>query len=118
MLAIAVREGCAEYVTRLASGWHLGDRHIYAAEHEKELWEAFKLVMDEPPFSVLGWFGGDHPDYPDWPSQIGYSLGERICKSHHENATDESQAMKDLFSLYSRDDVKPMATVYEQALED
>jgi hypothetical protein len=118
MLAIAIREGCAEYVTFFASGWRLGDRHIYAAEHEKELWEAFKLVMDEPPFSVPGWFGGDHPDYPDWPSQIGYSLGERICRLHYENATDKNEAMKDLFSLYAPDDVKPMATAYEQALED
>jgi hypothetical protein len=118
MLAIAIREGCAEYVTFLASGWRLGDRHIYAAEHEKELWQAFKLVSDEPPFSVPGWFGGDHPDYPDWPSQIGYSLGERICKSHHENATDKSKAMNDLFSLYAPDDVKPIAEAYEQALED
>jgi hypothetical protein len=118
MLAIAIREGCAEYVTFLVSGWHLGDRHIYAGEHEKELWEAFKLVMDEPPFSVPGWFGGSHPDYPDWPSQIGYSLGERICRFHYENATDKREAMKDLFSLYAPDDVKPMATAYEQALED
>ena len=118
MLAIAIREGCAEYVTLLASGWRLGDRHIYAAEHEKELWEAFKLVMDEPPFSVPGWFGGNHPDYPDWPSQIGYSLGERICRFHYENATDKGEAMKDLFSLYAPDDVKPITTAYERTLED
>jgi hypothetical protein len=118
MLAVAIREGCAEYLTHRASGWNLGDRHLYAAEHEKELWEAFKLVMDEPPFSVPGWFGGSHPEHPDWPSQIGYSLGERVCKSHYENATDKSEALKDLFSLYAPDDVKPMATAYEQALED
>ena len=118
MLAIAIREGCAEYLTFLVSGWRLGDRHLYAAEHEKELWEAFKLVMDEPPFSVPGWFGGDHPEHPDWPSQIGYSLGERICKFHYENATDKSEAMKDLFSIYAPGDVKPMATAYEQALKN
>ena len=74
--------------------------------------------MDEPPFSVPGWFGGDHPEHPDWPSQIGYSLGERICKFHYENATDKSEAMKDLFSLYAPDDVKRMATAYDQALAD
>lgn len=118
MLAIAIREGCAEYLTFLVFGSHLGDRHLYAAEHEKELWESFKLVMDEPPFSVPGWFGGDHPEHPDWPSQIGYSLGERVCKFHYENAADKSEAMKDLFSLYAPEDVKPMATAYEQALKD
>ena len=118
MLAIAIREGCAEYLTHLVSGWHLGDRHIYAAEHEKELWEAFKPIMDEPPFSVPGWFGGEHPEHPDWPSQIGYSLGERICRFHHENATDKSEALTQLFSLYAPEDVKRLATAYEQALED
>jgi hypothetical protein len=118
MLAIAIREGCAEYVTLLVSGWRLGDRHIYAAEHEKELWEAFKLVMDEPPFTVPGWFGGRHPDYPDWPSQVGYSLGERICKFHYENAADKGEAMKELFSLYAPDDVKAMTIAYEQALDN
>jgi len=118
MLAIAIREGCAEYLTFLVSGWHLGDRHRYAAEHEKALWEAFKLVMDEPPFSVPGWFGGDHPEHPNWPSQIGYSLGERICKFHYENATDKNEAMNDLFSFYAPKDVKPMAIAYEQALKD
>jgi hypothetical protein len=118
MLAIAIREGCAEYLTFLASGWRLGDRHLYAAEHEKELWDAFQLIMDKPPFSVPGWFGGEHPEHPEWPSQIGYSLGERICKFHYENATDKSAAIKDLFSLYTPDDVKPMATAYQQALEE
>jgi len=118
MLAIAVREGCAEYLTLSASGWHLGARHLYAAAHEKELWEAFKLVMDEPPFSVPGWFGGDHPEHPEWPSQIGYSLGEQICKYHYENATDKSGAIEDLFSLYAPEDVKPMAAAYGQALDD
>jgi hypothetical protein len=116
MLAIAIREGCAEYLTYLASGWQLGDRNIYAAEHEKELWEAFKPVMDEPPFSVAGWFGSTHPDQPDWPPQIGYSLGERICEFHYKNATDKGEAMKDLFSLYAPDDIKSMAGAYEQAL--
>jgi hypothetical protein len=118
MLAIAVREGCAEYLTLLVSGLQLGDRHLYAMEHEKELWRAFKPVMDEPPFSVPGWFGGDHSEHPDWPSQIGYSVGERICRLHYENATDKGAAMKDLFSLYAPEDVKRIAAAYEQTLEN
>lgn len=118
MLAVAIREGCAEYLTFTASGWRLGDRHLYAAAHQKELWEAFKPVMDEPPFSVPGWFGGESPEHPDWPSQIGYSLGEQICKHHYESVTDKSQAIKDLFSIYAKDDVRVLADAYGRDLED
>lgn len=118
MLTIAIREGCADYVTFLASGWRLGNRHTYAEQHEKELWEAFKPIKDQPPFSVPGWFGGSHPEHPDWPSQIGYSLGERICQFHYENATNKSDALTDLFSLYSPADVEALAIAYESALMD
>jgi hypothetical protein len=118
MLAVAIREGCAEYLTFVASGWRLGERHLYAAAHQKALWEDFKPVMDEPPFSVPGWFGGRNSDHPDWPPQIGYSLGEQICRYHYESAKDKDKAIKELFSVYSPDDVRPMAAVYGQALKD
>jgi hypothetical protein len=116
MLAIAVREGCAEYLTYLASGWRLGDRHIYAEQNERELWSAFHTIMNEPPFSVPGWFGGTHPDHTDWPPQIGYAVGFQICQYHHQSAADADAAIVDLFSLYSPDDVQPLADAYGASL--
>jgi len=116
MLAVAIREGCAEYLTYLASGWRLGDRHIYGEANEQDLWSAFQQIADEPPFSVPGWFGGTHPEHADWPSQIGYWVGFRICEHHHSNAADPDAALVDLFSLYSPEDVQPLADAYGEAL--
>lgn len=118
MLAIAVREGCAEYLTFLASGWRLGDRHRYGEAHEVALWEAFSEIADAPPFSVSGWFGGRHADHPDYPAQIGYWVGFRVCEYHHTSATDPDAAIADLFTLYSPDDVRPMAAAYAASLID
>ena len=116
MLAVAVREGCAEYVSYLASGWRLGDRHIYGEANELALWSEFETVMDAPPFSVPGWFSGSHPDHADWPSQIGYWMGFRICEYHHQNAVDPDLAIRDLFTLYSPDDLRPLADAYGASL--
>ena len=116
MLAVAVREGCAEYLTYLASGWRLGDRHQYAEANEQALWAEFQTVMDAPPFSVPGWFGGSHPDHADWPSQIGYSVGFQVCEHHHQNAADPDAAIADLFSLYAPADLRALADDYGASL--
>lgn len=114
MLAIAIREGCAEYLTWLASDWRLGDRHLYGAAHENELWAAFEPVADEAPFAVSGWFGGSHPDHPDWPSQIGYWLGFRICEAHHSAADGNEAGLSELFSSYARPVIDAMAERYDR----
>jgi hypothetical protein len=116
MLAVVVREGCAEYLTYLASGWRLGDRHIYAEQNEQELWIEFQTIMNEPPFSVPGWFAGTHPHHEEWPSQIGYSVGFQICQHHHQTAADPDAALIDLFSLYAPDDVQLLADAYGASL--
>ncbi|QNL19091.1 hypothetical protein HXX25_07095 [Hyphobacterium sp. CCMP332] len=116
MLAVAVREGCAEYLTYLASGWRLGDRHIYGEANELALWSEFEAVMDAPPFSVPGWFAGSHPDHAEWPPQIGYWMGFQICEYYHQNAADPAAAIRDLFSLYRPDDLRPLAEAYGVSL--
>jgi len=116
MLAVAVREGCAEYVTYLASGWRLGDRHIYGEANERALWVEFEAVMDAPPFSVPGWFAGNNPEHADWPAQIGYWMGFRICEYHHQSAADREAAIGELFSLYAPEDLRPLAEAYGASL--
>lgn len=118
MLAIAVREGCAEYLTYLASGWRFGDRHLYLAQHERELWEAFKAIAGEPPFSVPGWFSGTNEANPDWPFQIGYSLGFRMCETYHRTADDPEARLPELFALYDPDDIRRVAAAYEASFID
>jgi hypothetical protein len=99
-LAYAIREGCAEYLTWLASGWRLGDRHLYVAAHEGELWAAFRPVMHERQDDASGWFGGRADAHPDWPPQVGYGVGMEICRIYHEAAADQAQALRNIYGAY------------------
>ena len=116
MLAIAVREGCAEYITFLATGLRFGERHIYLAENEKALWREFKTIADAPPFSVPGWFSGASEAHPDWPFQIGYSLSFRICETFHQTVLDNTNDRQQLFALYSPQEIDRMAAAYDAFL--
>lgn len=115
MAAIAIREGCAEYLTYLASGLRFGNRHEYVAANETGLWAAFKKIADEPPFSVPGWFSGRNEENPDWPFQVGYSLGFRICEVFHQ-AKDGTDTTEQLFRLYDDEDIAKVFAVYETKL--
>ena len=116
MLAIAVREGCAEYLTFLASGRRFEFRYEYALQHEKSLWEEFKTIHNSPPFSVPGWFSGVSENHPDWPFQIGYSLGYRMCEVYHASLP-ENTSVSELFKIYSATDIEQVYEVFDEKLK-
>lgn len=111
-LAIAIREGCADYVTWLASGWQLGNRHVYGQAHEQELWTEFRAVMHAPAFSTPGWFDGGDDARPEVPSQIGYWVGMRICQTYHETATDKAAAFREIFAAWRPEDFARIVAPY------
>lgn len=118
-LAVAIREGCADYVTFLASGIRRsGPQATYGAANERLLWTEFQKVMSAPAFSAPGWFSGTDPRYPQWPSQIGYWLGDRMCQHYHETAADKQQAMGDLFTAYRPEEVQKFAAAYARKFAD
>jgi len=116
MLSIALREGCAEYLTYLASGQRYGNRHLYVAEHEAELWAEFLAIADEPAFSVQGWFSGSDPDHPDRPFQIGYAVGSEMCRAYHEGMDSSEADVADVFGLYNADHSAAAAEAYSRAI--
>jgi hypothetical protein len=111
-LAFALREGCADYITWLASGWRLGDRYAYAAAHEEELWAAFEPIMRDRQDGASGWFGSASDAHPDWPSQIGYSLGEIICRAYYEEAGDKRAALTTIYGAYLPEHFETIAAPY------
>nr|WP_281719625.1 hypothetical protein [Nitrosomonas nitrosa] len=117
MLSIALREGCAEYLTYLASGERYGDRHLYVAEHEAELWSDFMAIADEPAFSVAGWFGGADPDHPDRPFQIGYAVGSEMCRAYHEEMGEPDAEVSEIFALFDAGHADAAAQAYSRAIE-
>ena len=113
-LAVAIREGFAEYATWLAAGARLGDRHLYGEAHERELWAAFRPVMHDKAFSTPGWFGAPDAAHPDWPPQIGYWLGLAMCEHYHRSSTDPAGAWRELMSAYRRAELDKIAAAYER----
>ena len=116
MLSIALREGCAEYLTYLASGERYGDRHLYVAAHEAELWSDFMAIADEPAFSVPGWFSGIDPEHPDRPFQIGYALGSEMCRAYHEEMPDPATGARDIFALFDASHAAAASDAYTRAV--
>lgn len=116
-LALAVREGCADYATYLASGFRRrGDQMAYGLANERALWAAFQKVMNKPASFNDGWFGALDPDTPDWPPQIGYWLGSRMCQAFHETAADRDAAIRLIFTAYTVDQLRPIADAYARWL--
>ena len=112
-LAAALREGCADYVTFLATGTRrTGKQQEYGLAHEAELWTRFKTVMNSPLSFEDGWFGALDPKTPDWPPQIGYWLGSRICQTYHEEASDKAAAIRDIFGAYSPEHMQKILAPY------
>ena len=117
-LSQAVREGCADYVTLLATGSRrTGNQHSYGVAHEAELWAQFKAVKDKPLSFDDGWFGRLDPETPDWPPQIGYWVGSRMCQAYHEAATDKAAAMREIFGAYLPEHMQKIAAPYARRFD-
>jgi len=99
-LAYAIREGCADFLTELASGWVLEPRHSYVNAHEAELWAAFEPIMRAREDGASGWFGAPSAEHPERPSQVGYGVGARICRAYYEAAADKDAALLAIYGAY------------------
>lgn len=116
-LALAVREGCADYLTYLSLGKRRqGNQHSYGEANERQLWDQFQAVMYRPASFDDGWFGALHPKTPDWPPQIGYWLGSRMCQAYVEAAPDRDAAIRHVVEAYSVEDMRVIADAYARKM--
>ena len=117
-LGLALREGCADHLTRLAIGkTRVGKQQSYGTANERSLWAAFRPLMDQPGSFDDGWFGVLDPKTPDWPPQIGYWLGMQICAAYHDTAIDKAAAVRDIMAAYRPEDFKKIAAPYQRRME-
>jgi hypothetical protein len=116
-LGLALREGCADHLTRLAVGRiRAGKQESWGLANERQLWTMFRPLMEQPGSFADGWFGALDPKTPDWPPQIGYWLGSRICAAYHESAADKAAAVRDIMAAYLIDDFRKIAAPYENRM--
>lgn len=113
MLAYAIREGGAEFITELATGLKHPKKHNYGDAHEKELWEKFKPLLNGRPDDHKGWFSGKSDANPDWPWQIGYYVGHKMIEHYYNTAEDKEKALLDIFTAKEEALYQKIADVYD-----
>jgi hypothetical protein len=97
LLALALREGSAEFIARLATGRHTNPAaEHYGLQHEAALWREFRQVMAGADTGEWMWV---RPADPTRPSDLGYWIGYRIVESYYDRAEDRRQAIVDILSL-------------------
>jgi hypothetical protein len=103
-MARAVREGVADYIADLAiAGDASGVESVHARtayfyENEAAIWSLFEPVAHDLNSDDNGWFYGVHPERPEMPFQIGYSLGREMARAYYEQAEDKEAAIRFLLS--------------------
>lgn len=97
LLALAIREGSAEFLTYLSTGEYAKkEAYNYLIEHEQSLWQRFQGEMSE---RLPGdWMFSD-PSDPEQPVDLGYVIGARIVEAFYDKAEDKVQAVQEILSI-------------------
>ncbi len=100
LLYAALNEGVADFVMELSLDRATdsnGARNAYGLAHEREMWRAFLADYRPGEWTQNSWFYG--PGAEGRPADMGYWIGQRIAEAYYEQATDKSQALRDLLEL-------------------
>jgi hypothetical protein len=98
LLALALREGAADFVAALAAPPTAAARarHAWGDAHEAALWAEFVGVMHGR--DGRGWlYQGDAAG--GRPADLGYYLGYRVCQAYHSAAADPAAALRRILSI-------------------
>lgn len=114
MQAYAIREGGADFLAFLGSGYKIDERHIYGDANEEELWRQFKEILDANPDDNPGWFSGKSKINPDWPWQIGYYMGFKIVEYYYNQSDDKKMAIKLILNSHENEDFEKFIKSYSK----
>ena len=103
LLYQAINEGAAVFLVDLVTngegvtnGGGFGQRVLdYGEINEEKIWNRFKQDM----------YGYDQSDWlynagaEDWPKDLGYYVGYKICRHYYDQANDKKQALKEVFEV-------------------
>ena len=90
-------EGATEFTAELISGSvAYTNLSAFAKGREQEIETQF--VPDEGSLDTSRWLYNG-PGKPDWPQDLGYWVGYRICKSYYQHAADRRHALGDILEM-------------------
>lgn len=96
LLSKTIVEGGADFVMYLLTNdfpSHIHETYKYGNENESELWNKFQEDMKKPYSSVKKeWFYNYNQE--DFPPDLGYFMGFKICESYYNQATDKTKAIE------------------------
>lgn len=97
LLGAAIAEGSADFLAFLATGSPAtgGQTFTYGIANERAVWQAFTKEMSGTVWS--NWlYNGSSGNAYNFPPDMGYFVGYRICKAYYDRATDKQQALRDM----------------------
>jgi hypothetical protein len=99
LLLTVLLEGAADFLTTQVTGRAaLDSRSEYAQAHREELWRRLSADVVARPNETSGWlnnYGGAGEE----PADLGYWLGEEICRDYVARAADKQQALANVATL-------------------
>lgn len=117
LLAYAIREGSADFLTYLGANIVDSTKLAYVEKYEKELWENLQPILNDHIDAHPGWFSGKSENHPDWPFQIGYSMGFKIVEHYYVNCDDKEAALLHIFNSHKEEDFQKFIELYRKKWE-
>jgi hypothetical protein len=104
ILANAIWEGNADFMTELVYGIPLqkfqpNHYNEFGINNEKLIWETFKNEMFSPLTDNKQWFHAEKDFNGQKVRDIGYFIGNQICKSYYNNAKDKKKAIAEMINF-------------------
>ncbi|MEM1135416.1 MAG: DUF2268 domain-containing putative Zn-dependent protease [Bacteroidota bacterium] len=107
LLTLTLLEGSAVFTASLVTNGEslIGGAGVnkrafsYGETYEEEIWEKFKKDMKEGNDS--NWFYNAETE--DFPKDMGYYVGYKICPAYYQNAVDKKQAIQEIVELNNYD---------------
>lgn len=99
LLERSINEGAADFICQLLIGYHINVKtHTFANPKEKEIWNKFSKQMNGTDVSQWLYNGADEKR-KDYPADLGYYVGYKICESYYNLTDDKSQAVQDILNI-------------------
>lgn len=104
ILANAIWEGNADFMAEIVYGTPLekfypNHYNEFRYKNEKIIWEKFKQEMFSPLSDNKQWFYADKDFNGNKVRDIGYFIGNQICKAYYKNAKNKKQAIADMINF-------------------
>jgi hypothetical protein len=101
LLGKCIEEGMADFVAGLVND--SASPHPQA-KNEKQIWEMFKTQMNKPFNNDDGWLYAQKELNGEKISDLGYFMGNMICKSYYQKAKNKKKALDFMLNLNLTDE--------------